>query len=117
MDLLDLNLEIRIWTAALQSEVKRINSDATQTIRLGLYARSLKEPEAFRSDYDAFLSSTGIADAKTLATRFGMDIQSVDFWRSSLDVIRNQIAEFERLLSSQSGYISLSCLLSVSTMG
>jgi len=65
---------------------------------LELYARYLKEPDAFRAEYDDFLSSTGMADAKTLAIRFGMDIQSVDFWRSSLDVIRTQIAEFERLL-------------------
>jgi len=39
-----------------------------------------------------------MADAKTLAARFGMDIQSVDFWRSRLNVIRKQIAEFERLV-------------------
>ena len=65
---------------------------------LGLYARYLKAPDAFRADYDDFLSSTGLADAVTLAKRFGIDIHSIDFWRSSLDVIRGQIGDFERLV-------------------
>jgi oligoendopeptidase F len=38
-----------------------------------------------------------MVDAKTLAARFGMDITTEGFWRSSLDIIRKQIAEFERL--------------------
>ena len=37
-------------------------------------------------------------DAKTLAARFGMDITTEAFWRSSLDVIRKQIAEFQHLV-------------------
>jgi oligoendopeptidase F len=36
-------------------------------------------------------------DAADLAARFGMDIRSVDFWRSSLDVVREGIDDFERL--------------------
>jgi len=36
-----------------------------------------------------------MADAHTLASRFGLDTRSVEFWRSSLDVIRGQIGEFE----------------------
>jgi oligoendopeptidase F len=47
--------------------------------------------------YD-LLSSTGMADANTLAARFDMDITTEGFWRSSLDVICKQIAEFERLV-------------------
>ena len=39
-----------------------------------------------------------MADAKTLAARFGMDITAEDFWRSSLDVVRKQFTEFERLV-------------------
>jgi oligoendopeptidase F len=66
---------------------------------LGLYARYCKDPDTFRADYDDFLSSTGLADAVTLANRFNIDIQSIDFWRSSLDVIRRQIADFEVLVA------------------
>jgi len=65
---------------------------------LGLYARYQQSPDAFRADYDEFLSSTGMADAVTLGKRFGADVQSVDFWRSSLNVITGQIAEFEGLV-------------------
>jgi pepF/M3 family oligoendopeptidase len=65
---------------------------------LGLYARYLQDPDAFRSSYDDLLSSTGMDDAATLAARFGIDVHSPDFWRSSLDVIRADIDEFERLV-------------------
>ncbi len=65
---------------------------------LGLYARYQKDPDAFRASYDDFLSSTGMADAVTLGKRFGIEIQSVAFWRSSLDVMRGQIGEFEWLV-------------------
>ena len=62
---------------------------------LGLYSIYQKEPDSFRAEYDEFLSSTGTADAHTLGSRFGIDTQSVEFWRSSLDIIRGQISEFE----------------------
>ncbi len=66
---------------------------------VGLYARYKKDPESFRSQYDVLLSSTGLADARTLAKGFGIDIGDIGFWRSSLDVIRAQIAEFVELSS------------------
>ncbi len=66
---------------------------------LGLYARYQEEPEEFRQGYDDLLSSTGMADAASLANRFGIDIQTPDFWRSSLDVIREDIDRFEDLVA------------------
>jgi oligoendopeptidase F len=63
---------------------------------LGLYARYRENPEAFRAGYDDLLSATGLADAATLAARFGIDTRSEAFWTSSLDVIRGKIDEFER---------------------
>ncbi|MFN3651881.1 MAG: M3 family oligoendopeptidase [Armatimonadota bacterium] len=65
---------------------------------LGLYARYQGDPDGFRQGYDDLLSSTGLADAATLAQRFGIDVRSIDFWRSSLDVIRGNISEFEKLV-------------------
>ena len=65
---------------------------------LGLYARYQQQPEGFHAGYDDLLSSTGLADAATLAARFGIDTRSIDFWRSSLDVIRANIQEFEALV-------------------
>lgn len=67
---------------------------------LGLYARYRKGPDAFRAGYDDLLSSTGLADAATLARRFGIDLHGVEFWRSSLDVIRGKIAEFCSLVAA-----------------
>ncbi|HEV8194361.1 MAG TPA: hypothetical protein VGP82_23160 [Ktedonobacterales bacterium] len=49
------------------------------------------------------LSSTGMADAATLAARFGIDIHAMDFWRSSLDTIRQEITQFEGLVSARPG--------------
>jgi oligoendopeptidase F len=64
---------------------------------IGLYTRYEADPERFRAGYDDLLSATGLADAAGLAARFGIDIRSVDFWASSLDVIRRRIDEFVAL--------------------
>jgi oligoendopeptidase F len=66
---------------------------------LGLYARYRDDPDSFREGYDDLLASTGMADAAALGARFGIDTRSVAFWRSSLDVIRRTIEEFERAVS------------------
>jgi oligoendopeptidase F len=65
---------------------------------LGLYARYQQDPDGFRARYDDLLSSTGQADAATLAARFGIDTRSADFWRASLDIIRADVARFEALV-------------------
>lgn len=67
---------------------------------LGLYARYQSEPSSFTAVYDDLLASTGKFDAADLAQRFGIDIRSVDFWRSSLDVIRRDIVKFEQLIAN-----------------
>jgi pepF/M3 family oligoendopeptidase len=63
----------------------------------GLYSQYLNDPEAFRGNYDDLLSSTGLADAAELCSRFDIDITKPDFWRSSLDVVRGRIDEFVKL--------------------
>ncbi|MBI3912613.1 MAG: oligoendopeptidase F, partial [Chloroflexi bacterium] len=65
---------------------------------LGLYARSQDDPKKFKAGYDELLSSTGMGDAAELAARFGIDTRSKDFWRASLDVVRGDIARFEKLV-------------------
>lgn len=65
---------------------------------LGLYAQFQQDPETFRTGYDDLLSSTGLADAATLAARFGIDIRTPDFWRSSLGIVRGDIDRFEKLI-------------------
>jgi oligoendopeptidase F len=65
---------------------------------LGLYARYQQDAEAFKQGYDDLLSSTGMADAATLAARFGIDLRSEAFWESSLDIIRRDVDTFETIL-------------------
>jgi len=65
---------------------------------LGLYARYQQDPEAFKQGYDNLLSSTGLADAATLAAQFGIDLRTEAFWRASFDIIRQDIAQFEQLI-------------------
>jgi pepF/M3 family oligoendopeptidase len=70
---------------------------------LGLYARYQRDPEEFRRGYDDLLSSTGLADAATLAGRFGFDLRTPDFWRASLDIVRADVDRFERLVGAVQG--------------
>lgn len=67
---------------------------------LGLYAQYEQDPDSFREHYDDLLSETGMADAAELAGRFGIDIRSRDFWNGSLNVIREDIATFEKLVTA-----------------
>jgi pepF/M3 family oligoendopeptidase len=70
---------------------------------LGLYAQYLDDPQGFKGGYDALLSSTGLEDAAELAAGFGIDIRKVDFWRASLDVVREDIVKFEQLVEERVG--------------
>lgn len=68
---------------------------------LGLYAQYEQDPDSFRQNYDELLASTGMADAAELADRFGIDIRSKEFWTGSLDVIREDIERFVKLVDEQ----------------
>ena len=68
---------------------------------LGLYTRYQQDPEAFRKGYDDLLSSTGMADAATLAARFDIDLRSEAFWTSCLDIIRQDVTRFEVLTQNR----------------
>jgi oligoendopeptidase F len=65
---------------------------------IGLYARYVDDPDAFRAGYDELLSTTGMADAATLTSRFGFDVRDQDFWSSSLAIVNGHIEEFVRLV-------------------
>ncbi len=69
---------------------------------LGLYARYQETPEAFRAEYDDLLASTGMAAPAELAARFGIELSTPDFWRSSLDIVRADIDRFETLANELS---------------
>jgi oligoendopeptidase F len=65
---------------------------------LGVYAEYKRHPKGFQERYDKLLASTGMANASTLAKDFGIDIESLDFWRGSLSVAAQRVTEFERLV-------------------
>lgn len=64
---------------------------------LGLYGEYRRAPEAFPARYDAFLASTGMADAATLAARFEIDIEDIEFWRRGLAIVEDRVTTFETL--------------------
>lgn len=66
---------------------------------LGLYALYQQDPNGFRARYDDLLSSTGMADAATLAHQFGFDIRTPDFWRASLSQIGQDVDLLESLIA------------------
>jgi oligoendopeptidase F len=43
------------------------------------------------------LASTGLGSAADLASRFDIDIRSIDFWEDSLEVIRQRIERYLEL--------------------
>jgi pepF/M3 family oligoendopeptidase len=67
---------------------------------LGLYARFEADPVGFRAGYDELLSLTGSADAATLADRFGIDVRTPEFWRSSLALVRADVDRFDGLVDA-----------------
>jgi pepF/M3 family oligoendopeptidase len=64
---------------------------------LGLYAIYKERGKEFVPDYEELLRSTGQGTAEELAARFGMDITSVEFWRSSMSIIEGRIKEYQAL--------------------
>jgi len=67
---------------------------------LGLYARYQADPEGFKEAYDALLSQTGMADAATLAARFGIDVRTPAFWQESLELVRRDVERFAALVDA-----------------
>ena len=60
----------------------------------GLYAEYLKRGESFVSEYDSLLSATGKNNLVQVAKMMDVDIHSIDFWRSSLNLITIDIEKF-----------------------
>ncbi|MCI6190536.1 MAG: M3 family oligoendopeptidase [Clostridium sp.] len=63
----------------------------------GLYAEYLKRGDSFVKDYEKLLSITGKNKLEDVAKVMGIDIHNVEFWRSSLKLIENNIEKFIRL--------------------
>lgn len=65
-----------------------------QLFSKGLYSEYLKRGDTFAEDYKKLLSVTGKNNLKDIAMIMNIDITDIDFWRSSLEIIKNDIDEF-----------------------
>ena len=63
----------------------------------GVFARWLEKGEAFVPTYCELLRKCGSDSVAGVAASVGIDVRSVDFWRSSLEVIRQDIDRFIQL--------------------
>lgn len=63
----------------------------------GLYAEYLKRGKDFAPDYDKLLSVTGKNKIADVTKLMGIDVHNVDFWRSSLKTIEEDIEKFLEL--------------------
>lgn len=63
----------------------------------GLYAEYLKRGKEFVAEYDRMLSVTGKMNLADVAKVMNIDIRKVDFWRSSVELIKKDIEKFIRL--------------------
>ncbi len=61
---------------------------------LGVFAKYQQEGKGFMPQYHALLSRCGSGKVADVAASVGIDVRSVDYWRSSLDILRGQIDEF-----------------------
>ncbi|MGL5314890.1 MAG: M3 family metallopeptidase, partial [Peptostreptococcaceae bacterium] len=63
----------------------------------GLYAKYLEVGGSFAKDYETLLSITGKNNLVDVAKSIGIDIQDIEFWRSSLKIIEEDIEKFIEL--------------------
>lgn len=63
----------------------------------GLYAKYLKEKESFVPLYKKLLKATGTTTVEGAAEVAGIDLTDIDFWRSSLQILADEIDEFIEL--------------------
>lgn len=60
----------------------------------GLYAEYLKRGDSFPEEYDKLLALTGKNKIADVTKVMGIDIHDVNFWRSSLRIIEEDIERF-----------------------
>jgi len=63
----------------------------------GLYSQYLKDKEAFLPKYDNLLRETGKNNVEEVALLADIDVTDINFWRSSLDQVKEDIEMFLEL--------------------
>ena len=64
----------------------------------GIYARYKERGESFVPEYDQLLRATATGSVADVAASVGIDVHSVDFWRSSLAVLAEDVEKYCSLL-------------------
>ncbi len=67
----------------------------------GVFAQYLRKGDAFVDDYCRLLRYCGSDTVANVAASVGIDVHSVDFWRSSLEVIKQDVDRFCQLCKKQ----------------
>ncbi len=67
----------------------------------GVFAQYLKEGDAFVPKYCQLLRSCGSGTIAEVAASVGIDVRQADFWRASLEVVKNEIDTFCALCEKQ----------------
>ena len=67
----------------------------------GVFAQYLEKGDAFVPAYNRLLRLCGSDTVANVAASVGIDVHSVDFWRSSLEVIKQDIDTFCALCQHQ----------------
>ncbi len=69
---------------------------------LMVYKKFEEEGAAFLPKYDKFLGFCGSDSVYNVAKSVGIDVHSVDAWRSALDVVRGEVKKFVELVDQRS---------------
>lgn len=67
----------------------------------GLYAKYLENPDFFKANYDALLAVSGRLSIVDVCKTMSIDVESVDFWKDSLSIIKKDIDLFIELTSKE----------------
>ena len=63
----------------------------------GLYAQYLKDKEGFPGKYKKLLAVTGKMKIEDVTKTIGIDVSNPQFWRDSLNIVKEDIEEFMKL--------------------
>lgn len=69
----------------------------------GLYARYLKDPIAFREQYDDMLRLTGKAEIETVTQTMGINVADKQFWYDAINLMENDIQTYQQLANKLYG--------------
>ena len=72
-----------------------------QLFAKGLYALYLEKKEAFIPIYKKLLASTGKMSIADACASVGIDVRDINFWRASLEMIKEDIDQFIEILDKK----------------